>query len=135
MVAGMRQAMNQVAIVGQQEQPFGLAIQSPGSIDVRERNAGFEGGVTGAFIGKRGEHPIGLVEEEGGHLLFQAGNSIQKQGEQDRKQQRGGQGKVEGEVFPFNANIPRQTAKGQVEAAQEIKPGRNQHEHQTDEEQ
>jgi hypothetical protein len=63
---GIDQAGIEATIIGQQEQPFAVAIQSPHRINFGHRNKRLEGRPS-RLVGELGEHAIRLVELEIAH--------------------------------------------------------------------
>jgi len=66
-VAGLGQAGLQRAVIGEQQQPFAVTIQTAGGIDVADRNIILQGFAPGR-IGELAKYHVGLVEEN--HLAF-----------------------------------------------------------------
>ncbi len=61
------QSFDERAVVGEQEQAFAVAIQSPCGVDVGDVDKFFERGMPRTFICKLREHAIWFVEENISH--------------------------------------------------------------------
>ena len=66
--ARIADAVLQLAVAGEQQQPFAVGVQPPGRVDAGLGDAGLERGMQGV-LGKLANHAVGLVEqEELGHV-------------------------------------------------------------------
>jgi hypothetical protein len=63
-ILGRTQAVLQLAMIGEQQQPLTIAIQSPDRIHVRHGYEVLERGAIALTIGKLAQHIVGLVKNQ-----------------------------------------------------------------------
>lgn len=61
-VPGIQKAVDEILLIGQEEQPFGILIESTRRIDPRREPALRQGALPGQLGGELAEHSVGLVQ-------------------------------------------------------------------------